>query len=451
MISKSPAYLRALTTLVAIAHALLLQLIYVRYVSPIFAYQGMIARELPPLVLLMQLFFAALPAPFMPVELRKPSEFQVLLLFIVVFVPSVVVGYHICDPAKWGGYTLFIATMAGCLILLSRVSYLKPLAVPGWSLERWQLPFLAALFSVVVYGALMLYYGLPDNLFEIDAIYRSRADFKERVAEVPLLVNYLYWWQGVVVNPILIIAGVLRRNLLLLAAGVMLQYVLFCITTLRTMLLSVFFSVFVVLFFRMRGRWKGVKFLGAITVTMAACSVLMSGDGIAATGSKVFVQRWLAIQGQLSGSYADYFLEHENVNLGDSILKGMVPYRFGNLTPGEVIGDEYVSLGRRPIANATANFWADAFGEFGYAGMIVATILSFLLLWVVDSVLRDYTRGVAIMLFSGCALSLTEQGAQTALLTGGIVPLLLLGLIAHGSLNDTRQHGKADCALDVGS
>jgi hypothetical protein len=451
MTTKVPGYLRATVVLVSLCHAALLQIIYVTYVSPIFAYQGMVTRDLPLSLIVVQLLLAIIPAPFMPVELRKPSDFQVLLLFIIVYVPSVIVGYHICDSAKWGGYTLFITTMAACLIFLSRVSRMRTLAMPSWSVKRWHLPLFALVFSAVVYGALVAYYGLPDNLFEIDAIYRSRAGFKERVAEVPLLVNYLYWWQGVVVNPILIVAGMLRRNILLLAAGVLLQYVLFCITTLRTMLLSILFSVFVVLFFRMRGRWKGLKFLASITVAMAACSVLMAGDGIAATGSKVFVQRWLAIQGQLSGSYADFFLENENVNLGDSILKGMVPYRFGDLTPGEVIGDNYVSLGRKPIANATANFWADAFGEFGFTGMFAATLFSFALLWIVDSVFSGYSGGVAIMLFSTCALSLTEQGAQTALLTGGIVPLLFLGMIARRSLNGTRHEKNTNCPFNFSS
>jgi hypothetical protein len=217
------------------------------------------------------------------------------------------------------------------------------------------------------------------------------------------------------------------------------------------MLLSVVFCIFVVVFFRAGGKARGFQFLLLMTVSMAGASVLMAGDGIVALGTRIFVQRWLAIQGQLSGAYFDFFSENEKAHLGNSFLQHWVSYGYGDLSPGEVIGDNYVSFGKEPIANATANFWADAYGQFGYGGILGATVVAFVLLWVVDSVFRRYPRGVAIMMFSTCALSLTEQGIQMAFLTGGIVPLLLVGMAAHRFVSSNTHGSKTYSALDVRS
>lgn len=424
----SSASLQMVMALVAVCYAVILCFVYTTYVSPIFAYQGMVTQEMPLYLILFQIMLAVAPAPFLSVELDRPSEFQTLLLYIIAYVPSVIIGYHICEPDKWGGYTAFSALLGGSLVLLCQVRRLPPLRLPIWLGARRTQILIVIAFTVVAYAAVIVYYGAPEDLFDIAQIYKSRADFKDRAADVPSFVNYLYWWQGVVINPVIIITGMLRRNLLLFLLGVVLESLLFSLTTLRTMLLTVVFCIFMVAYLSMRMRRKGLAFLSLVAIAMTAGAGLMSGEGALALGTRIFVQRWLAIQGQLSGAYFDFFADNGKAYLGNSILRDWVVYRYGDMSPGEVIGDAYVSFGHGPIANATANFWADAFGQFGFLGVLGATVVAGLLLWVVDSAFRKYPRGVAVMLFSTCALSLTEQGVQMALLTGGILPLLLIAL-----------------------
>ena len=440
MMSASSALHRVAMTVLASCYAAILGFVYTSYVSPIFAYQGMVTQDLPLGLILFQIMLAALPAPFLSSELDRPSEFQTLLLYIIAYVPSIMIGFHICGQEKWGGYAIFSAMLAASLVLLCQVRHLPLLRLPKWAGSRHQHIYIAIGFTALAYGAVIVYYGVPSNPFDAAQVYKSRAEFKAQAATVPVLVNYLYWWQGVVVNPVIIIAGMLRRNLVLFMSGVLLEALLFSLTTLRSMLLTVAFCIFMVLFLSMHRRRKGMVFLWLITVAMTLGAGLMSGEGLAALGTRIFVQRWLAIQGQLSGAYFDFFVDHHKAYLGNSILQDMVDYRYGDLSPGEVIGDAYVSLGHGPIANATANFWADAFAQFGFVGIIGATMVAGLLLWVIDSAFRKYPPGVAVMLFSTCAISLSEQGVQMALLTGGLLPLLLIALSSQDYFRANINH-----------
>lgn len=435
----------------ALFHTMLLQFAYVTYVSPLFADQGMTVRPLPFLLTVLQLVLALLPLPWLPIEIHKPSQFQVWLLYLVVYIPSVVVGYHICEVDVWGTYTVYLAVTAVGLIAIAQVPRFRPIRIPVVRLRRWPLVAMLAIFSVITYAILLTTFGLPDDIFSVGDIYGDRQAFKEKNLAAPTLVNYLYFWQGLVINPLLVILGLLRRNALLVVIGVALQYLLFTITTLRTWLLAVGFTIFVVGFFLLPWRKKGLLFMAFIAGSAAIATFLVSGDSLAAVGARIFLQRWLTIQGQLTGAYVDYFSSHSHLFFGDAILRGLVSYEYGDLTPGEVIGDNYVSLGRNPISNATVNFWADAFAHFGLVGVIVASALAMLILWVIDGLFDRMPRGIAVMLFSTCALSLTEQGLQTSLLTGGIVPLVGMGILTHRAFRNARRDEKSSSALDLGS
>jgi hypothetical protein len=379
----------------------------------------------------------------------RPSEFQVMLIYTIVHVPTVMIGYHICRADNWSGFSWFLILIAGCLIALTQVSRMPPIRIPTLQLSSGTLIAATLSFTLLVYVLVVAFYGVPDFSTNIAEIYASRWDFKDRALTVPSIVNYFYWWQGLVINPLIIVAGMLRRNRTLFWLGIGLEVVLFTLTTLRTMLLAVFFCIFMVMYFRSRWRWKGIGFLALLTVGMSIGAFLMAGEGGVSLATRIFVQRWLAIQGQLSGAYFDYFYTHDPAYLGDSFLRGLVNYPYADWSPGELIGDLYVSLGRRPISNATGNIWADAFGQFGFVGVIGATAAAFILLWLMDSVLRRYGTGVAVMLFSTCALSLTEQGVQMAVLTGGMLPLFVIAMVAHRFFIDKSHESKAHSSLDV--
>ena len=414
----------------ALVMTCLLDRSYVLYISPYFEYQGMFLKELPQYMFTLKLLLALLPSYWLPIEIEKPSQFQVWLLYITVYIPAIVVGYHIIDDQKFFGYSVFVVVMAFCLILLTYVSYLNKIKIKTLSFNKLQFLTFVVIMTILTFSLLAKFYGIPSFLLGIGETYKYRVDFKEKVTTVPIIVNYLYFWQGLVITPLIIILGIIRKNAIYIAVGIALQYSLFCFTTLRTFVMAIFFIIYISIFFLVVKKNRGIMFLYSIILIISACLYLAAISGGASLVSRIFLQRWLLSSGQLSSAYYDYFSDNDKAYWGDSLLSGYVEYSYGDLSPSQVIGDIYVSLGNENIANASANFWSDAFANAGYPGLFTATLFAACLLWIVDSVFSKYNHGVAVIMFSMCALSLTEQGLQTSMLTGGIFLLIMIGMVS---------------------
>ena len=121
--------------------------------------------------------------------------------------------------------------------------------------------------------------------------------------------------------------------------------------------------------------------------------------------------------------------------MGDSVLKDFVEYPYGNLSPSQVVGDKYFSLGKKTVANASAHIWADGFANFGYSGVLTVTLIGVLLLWITDSLFYHYDPIISVVCFSMVAMSFAAQGLQTSMLTGGMVPFLVIGFLAKDALD----------------
>jgi hypothetical protein len=87
--------------------------------------------------------------------------------------------------------------------------------------------------------------------------------------------------------------------------------------------------------------------------------------------------------------------------------------------------------------DANANIWADAYANFGYAGILCFTLLLAILLWLYDSMAassRDVQ--VAALAIGLPAFALANGGLLTSLLTNGVgLAMLLIYLmppIIHG-------------------
>jgi hypothetical protein len=421
---------KILTLLGAVLMTSLLNIAYISYISPLFASQGMIITDLPQYIFFLQIFLSLLPAYWLPVEILKPSQFQIWILYITVYIPAIVVGFHIVGNNKIIGFSIFILAMAFSLFILIYVSHAKQFKFKYLSVKYTTLFSIISIYTVLTFLLLIHYYGMPDFSLTLSDLYRQRSDFKERLTEVPFIVNYMYFWQGIVITPLIIIYGVLRKNIFYIIIGIALQYSLFYITTLRTFLVAIFYIICVAVFFLLIKKYRGIILLYSIILVTVICLYLARYSGGISIIPRIFLQRWLLISGQLSGAYYDFFSSNDKLFWGNSFLKGYVDYIYGNMSTGEVIGDIYVSFGRPNIANATAHFWADAFANAGYLGFFAATVLAAGLLWIIDSIFAKYQKNVAVIMFSMCALSLASQGIQTSILTGGILPLIIIGIMA---------------------
>ena len=102
-----------------------------------------------------------------------------------------------------------------------------------------------------------------------------------------------------------------------------------------------------------------------------------------------------------------------------------------------MIGSAYFSEG----TNANANIWADAFANFGFAGIVGFTLVIGLFLWIADGLGQWRDARVAGPMLAIAGLSLANAALFTTVLTLGFaLGCLLLALMpqAPGHVGPSR-------------
>lgn len=409
-------------------YIIVLQWAYPAVLVPIFSYSGMVYRSQSPMNFVVQYVLAWLPSLWLPRELDKPSQYQNWILYITVVVPTCILPYHVTAlPARQIG--AFLGAITVCFAGLCTVSRLRPIKInyPQFS-PRLYASLLGAI-TIVIYLWLILHLGFSSFFLPIDQVYIVRTEL--RSANIPVLLGYLIWVQGAVVNPMICAAGFYRRRWLLVLLSTLLQVQLYSLTSLRFFMAAAAFAVGIGFFELIFRRARGVAFLYSIILSSLGAVIWNLADQ-RALGPLLFLERWIFNSGQLSGYYLEFFSRHPFAGLQHSsipMLRWLFPGSY-DLPIGQIIGREYFIQATDGVyTNATAHFWADGFASFGYSGIVAATVVAFFLLWLVDSAASRQERSFAIMTFSVVGLSLTGQSVLTTVLTGGVAAYVFLILI----------------------
>lgn len=409
----------------ALAYIAILQWAYPLVMVPLFEYSGMTYQELYWTTVAIQYLLACLPALWLPVEMNKPSEYQWWILYVTVIIPSCILPYHVTflPPRE---IHVFLAVTIACFWGMCRVSSFRPIRLPRILLSPRTYGCLLGGMTVATYAWLVACHGLPSLFLPFDQVYLMRTEL--RVESLPAFLSYLLWWQGMAVNPLIAAIGFERRRYLLVLASCLLQVTLYSITSLRTFLCAMVFQVAFGLFILLFRRLRGPLFL----YSMVASVIIAVGWNMhdnQAMAPRLLLNRWVYNAGQLSGYYLEFFSSNPKAQMQHSslpVLRWLFPGPY-DLPIGQVIGREYfIEQSDGVYTNATAHIWADAFATFGYGGMVVASILAALMLWVADSICLNINPRMVLMAFCMVGMSLIGQGVQTTVLTGGLIPFILL-------------------------
>lgn len=402
-----------------------LQWAYPRALVPAFEYAGMAYRDQSAVVLLIQYILGALPSLWLPRQICRPSHLQLWLLYLTIIVPSCLVPYHISQLPVLQIHLISLV-LIGCFFLLWTCTNLPPLTLT--TTPRSWLPLIGVVLALTVatYAWMIATKGFSSLFLEIDDVYTMRAELRSDPFH-PIL-GYLYWWQGTVINPLIMAAGFAYRRPLLVLAGAFLQVELYSLTSLRTFLAGSAFTSGIGLFLLVFKHHRGSILLWSIaaSVVLAVFWYFYDPHAVAAL---LLLDRWIFNGGQISGCYFEFFSTHEPAQLQHSsigILRWLFPGPY-DLPIGQVIGRAYfIEFADGEYTNATGHFWADGFASFGMIGMIVVTFAAGALLWVIDSFSARKSQLFLLTAFSMVGMSLAGQGVLTSILTGGIAPFILV-------------------------
>jgi O-antigen polymerase len=431
----SAAWTRGLTIVGALVYAAALNRVYALKFSPVYAYSGLIDARPATAATIVVALLAALPAAWLPIAARRPSTIAMWTLYLLGYVPAVIVPLRLEGDLK--AVLPFEAALVRSMALLILIVRVRPplVRVPHLTLTDFTrlltaLGLLSSLYVAAAFGVHSLP-GLAD-------VYTTRAQFNTAQAGA-IGSGYIVPWAANVINPMLMALGVARRRGGLVGLAALGQLLIYADTGYKSVLFSVALVPLVYLAVSRANRAFGLLATLATPAVMVGAVVASSVTG---HWSLTLATRVFATPGHVGWYYYDYFSTHSLYHLSHSFLRWLGPSAY-DVDPPQLIGAVYF---HHSGTDANANLWGDAFANFGFAGMIVFTVICGIALLVADALGRGRDPRVAGPMLGIVGLSLGSSGLFTTILTQG----LALGCILMALMPPVRNHVAASAQGSTG-
>ncbi|MEW6318335.1 MAG: hypothetical protein AB1670_18355 [Pseudomonadota bacterium] len=417
-------------------YALSIYFAYVEYLYPAWEYMGFTFRPLgaSEVVVVVTLLTAA--ASTMPVGLSRASAVILMLLYLVVFVPGIVVTFCL-DAHRLDQYLPFALALTAVSCVAGWLCSRSPASRPGPRLDPSN-AFLAVLSSlwVAMAALLLLEYRGVMSFVALDNVYEQRA----AGASTGTLIAYVQTYFSNVVNPALIAAGLVYKRRLSLLMGVSGCVLMYAINAQKVVLLLPL--AMVALDALLRGRLAlryGVSTALLVfgTLTFYAAS-RWETDVVAGALAVFLVNRTIAIPGLTLSQYFDHFSTEaftywSHVKGLDLLIDAPAKFSADPLWPGlgYILGDRLFGM---PEFNMNANLFAgDGIAAAGSAGIIVVGLALIAFLLVLDWVSSRWNQRFVVLVVFPVGLSLTNGHLFTTLLSFGGLFWVLTFALAGGS------------------
>ncbi len=409
--------------LVVLAYVGVLHYAYVQDIAPIFTYLQYGYRAPDPYYYATAIAMVIVLALLLPRHIERPSHLIVWVLYLIAVLPGVIVPQISPALTQVGAFRLAL-WVAGCFLPVALFGTRQALRgfipLAPMPARRWWL--LVGGLWLVLNVFVIAYAGIKLTLPSFEDVYGVRGDFRVTESSDPALA-YVVPLLDKILNPLLIIRGLWYRRWAWAAAGIVGQIFLYSQQGSKTAILAPVAIVIGYLFLRRRP--AGPTILASAVVGSIGI-LLVDWWNASNTLTSDFVRRVLVTPGIVLSGYVQVFQDIPKAKLGYSVLRGIFPYAY-NKEPPDLVGAEFFG---DPFTHANASWLADGYANFGYPGMIAATIVLILLLWAIDDATRGLPSRLACLIFLMPGLALAESAILTALLTHGFIAAIILCALA---------------------
>ena len=346
----------------------------------------------------------------MPKSSKKLSTIVVWLLILLSYVPMLTL-FALMDESR-----AFIYAATGFWVAVFILLHTPQVSFA--TLKQAKIIRLSIFFSlsVVVFLMIYKYLGLSFNL-DLTKVYDIRSHYV--TLKIPF-AGYLFGWLAYIVNPIFFALFVIKRKWIFAVLVFALQLLLFSVTGHKTFLFALPF-VLVLMWVVARKNpfaWMAIGLVGVILLGMGTYWLI---DDIWI--SSLFTRRVLLLPARLSFFYYDFFSNNGFTFLSQHrIFRSFLDYPY-HLRPPNLIAEAYFN---KPEMNANNGIVADAYMNFGFAGLILWAILLAVILKLVDTFSKGKNIKVAIASIAMPVIAFTNSALLTTVLTHGVFLALIL-------------------------
>jgi hypothetical protein len=370
------------------------------------------------------LLLMSIPSFWAPIDLSKPSSTVYWILYLLVYLPSVLMLFTINNISVQS--VLFFVSIMTSMYILSRIKKINILIKPQASIRFQDLSVLLIVF-VFILAILYLRLGFltAENLqyLSLNGVYEIRERFAtvaldygiatRRITAI-LTSGLLY-----VVSPWLFVIGIMRNKKMYAFVGVVGWVCIFLIAGYRS---AIMLPIGIFGFYATRILVKdGIKaMIGGLSFAIISSILVHYLLGIEYYPS--FVRRFLLTPGINTALYFDFFSQNQPIYYFSRTL-GFYPYDNPDIT--SLMMQEY--YGNEGSLNA--NLWASEFARLLYVGPIFATSILTGIFIFIDSFSTEINSDLVSLLILAFSIPLINSSILQLILTHGIVGLLLLTYI----------------------
>lgn len=361
---------------------------------------------------------AVLPTLWLPIRVTRPSQVCVWFLYLLAFVPSMLLPMRSLDQPPAQILPLLLVFSLGFTVL----SLPYRLALP--SLKQVKVQPIAFYGTCLAASLGLIAIIIAVNGLRIDlslaSAYTRRAEYKAAAGGGSVL-SYASSLLANSLVPILFAIAFERRKWWMAILGAIAVVVLFSMGGQK----SVFFTPILIaaLYLILKGNRKSFGLwlcAGATAIVAIAMVERMIFD--TPFLSLAFVHRLVFTPGILTGQFWDYFSNHPHIYLSDSIL-GFLLHSPYDQSAGLIIGEVYA---RDPGRNATTNVFAQGYAHFGYFGMVLAGLLLGGLLYLFDAATTRRNFLICALVMGLLGIFWSNVALHTSMLSNGIILTMLL-------------------------
>ena len=421
-------YFRFLTIALISLYTVALIWNYIVWLAPVWGYMGVDYSPVGTYYFLACLIASVLPSIWIPISISRPSMVTYWILYLLTYIPMIV-GVSLSPKFTFIQVILFQLSCLFSFTLTGAGYYFKLIKIKEKYIPKfnfWVAFYCAMLlmFLYVIYifkGNFKLVSPFDENLYDLRFSGRD-------VAEGDKLVGYFTQWLSGAFLPFLLAIGIVYKKKLLILISCIGQIILYSTAANKAFILSIIYMVGIYYITKKTSKFGiFLTFFLIILITFLTFSQIYFEDDfklIFFPITSIVMLRTVSISTINAVNYYDFFSTNPFTYYSHiNIIGKFVRYPYGDLALGQVIG---VTMSGNADSNWNANFYiTDGFVAMGYSGLIIIGIISGLIFYIIDSLIKSQNIILCTLLITISSVSLMNVSIFTTLLTGGLIYLIL--------------------------
>jgi oligosaccharide repeat unit polymerase len=391
---------------------------YVVY-GPLFQYLGFKYSPQSEFIQVFLYLLVLLSASILPLDHKKPSNIFLLLLYLMSYIPVVVIFSfdQMASVYGFGFYSLFILLLS----MLDKVKFnlsninTKNLSVRSFN---WLLFILIGMGMVI----LISHYGFKLNVTSYEVIYDVRANFKELTQKSRLLA-FSFGWMASVFTIVLLTISIIKKKWFFVFVAFLLQLYLFNLGGNKSIFMLPIFLLFIIFSLQF---FKQFSVLFIVYAFVFMCFGLYFYDFVLndkfSLASSIFVRRNFFVPANLYFYYIEFF-EFQPADFFaksfpfseflESNYDKNVPY---------IIGETYIRKG----THANGNFLADLYYNFKWVGFLIGFVVIFIYFRIMDRIVQSKNYLIIVPIAAVPVITLMNSGLIVNLVSFGLILIVIL-------------------------